>query len=196
MSRINYDFTGCSVLIYDEEGTHLCDTTVTYYDKKTLIIGVEESPAGLDEGDACRLLILTSPAPCVYRGRIILIGKSKLVAMYDGKKREKREDSRYTVKLPAIIENYICDDKVYPLHTHIAVEMIDISKNGARLRMPSYALSTGDKFRMSVRINNRYRNVIAEVKNHTHSGTEAYEYGCRFLFYSDGGVCHEQKRAI
>jgi len=195
MRPINCDYTGCSVLIYDEAGKHLCDTVVTYYNRITLLIEVGETPESLEEHDICRLLILTSPTPCEYKGRIILIGKNKLFAMYDGKESEKREESRYIVKLPALIENYICDDKVYPLHTPLNVEMINISKNGARLRMPSYALSNGDRFRMCVTINDRHKNVIAEVKNQTHDGAEVSEYGCRFLICSDGGVCYEQKRA-
>ena len=195
MSSINCDYTGCSILIYDEAGNHLCDTVVTYYNRITLLVEVGETPESLEESDACRLLILTSPAPCEYRGRIIRIGKGKLIAMYDGKENEKRGESRYIVRLPAVIENYICDDKVYPLHTPIAVEMVNISKNGARLRMPRYAMSTGDRFRMCVTINDRYKNVIAEVKNQTHTGSESSEYGCRFLVCSDGGVCYEHKRA-
>ena len=195
MSPINNDYTGCSVLIYDEAGNHVCDTEVTYYNKNTLLIEVEDSLKTLDEHETCRLLILTSPSPCEYRGKINLIGKSKLIAMYDGKESEKREESRYIVRLPVLIENYICDDKIYPLHTPLAVEMINISRNGARLRMPKNTLSNGDRFRMSVAIKDKYKNVIAEVKNQTQNEADAYEYGCRFLVCSEGGVCYEHKRA-
>ena len=195
MKLIDGDYTGCSILIYDEEGNHLCDTTVIYFDRKNLLIEVAEPPESLDAGDACKLFILTSPTPCEYKGRIIRVGKGKPIVMYDGKESEKREESRYIVQLPVFIENYICDDKIYPLHTPLAVEMINISKNGARLRMPNYTLSNGDRFRMCVKINDRYKNVVAEVKNMTRTETEASEYGCRFLLCSDGGICYEHKRA-
>lgn len=195
MKPLKCDYTGCPVIVYDEAGNRLCDTTVTYYDNKRLRIEIEDPLANLGASDACRLLILTKPTPCEYKGRIIQAGQRKLIVIFDGKESEKREDSRYTVRLPAFIESYICDDLIYPLHTPLAVEMINISKNGARLLMPEYALSIGDRFWMCVRINNMYKSIIAEVKNQTPAEAEASEYGCRFLLSGDGGVCNEHERA-
>jgi len=195
MKPTNCDYTGCSVFVYDEQGNRLYDTKVTYHDKKRLRIEIEEPLDNLNAGGECGLLIMTSPTPCEYKGRIIRIGNRKLIAMYDGKESEKREESRYVVRLPAFIESYICDDIIYPLHTPLAVEMINISKNGARLLMPEYALSIGDRFWMCVRINNMYKSIIAEVKNQTPAEAEASEYGCRFLLSGDGGVCNEHERA-
>jgi len=191
MKSINSDYTGCSVFIYDESGNRLGNTYVTYYNRSILRIEVEEPPSALDAGDACKLLILTSPSPCEYMGRIIRIGKRKPIAMYRGREREKRAEVRYNVNMPAFIDNYICDGGVYPLHTPLQVEMINVSKSGARFRTPYYALNKDDRFLIRVKINRRFKLVIAEVMNQLHIDTSTSEYGCRFLVSGDGGVCYE-----
>jgi len=187
MKSLNSDYTGCSIFIYDELGNHLGRTLVTYYNRRILRIEVEEPPSGLDAGDGCRLLIMTAPKPCEYRGRIIRIGRRKPIAMYSGKELENRTEVRYRIKLPAIIEDYICDGRAYPMHEPLKVELTNISKGGARIRAPFNALSEGDRFLMHMDICGRNKVLIAEVRNHVDFGHMSSEYGCKFLVSSDCG---------
>jgi len=185
MKSLNSDYTGCTIFIYDESGNSLCRTMVTYYNRRILRIEVEEPPSGLDAGDACRLLIMTAPNPCEYHGRIIRIGRRKPIAMYSGKEMENRAETRYKIKLPAVIESYICDGSAYPLHAPLKVELVNISKGGARMSAPFNALSDGDRFLMRMDISGRNKLLIAEVRNHHDHGVESSEYGCKFLVSSD-----------
>jgi len=185
MKSLNSDYTGCSIFIYDESGNQLNRTLVTYYNKRILRIEVEEPPLALDAGDACKLLIMTAPKPCEYQGRIIRIGRRKPIAMYSGKELENRAETRYKVKLPATIENYICDGSAYPMHVPLDVELTNISKGGTRIRTPYNALSKGDRFLMRMDISGRNKLLIAEVRNLFDVGSEASEYGCKFLVSSD-----------
>jgi len=185
MKSLNSDYTGCSVFIYDELGNSLCSTLVTYYNRRILRIEVENPPSGLNAGDACRLLIMTAPKPCEYRGRIIRIGRRKPIAMYSGKELENRAELRYRITLPAVIEDYVCDGSAYPLHEPLSVELINISKGGARLRAPFNSMADGDRFLMRMDISGRNKLLIAEVRNHFDFGMEASEYGCKFLVSSD-----------
>lgn len=181
MGSINSDYTGCKIYIYDEDGNNLCCTQVTYYNRSVLRIEVEEPPSSLDAGDPCKLLIMTTPVPCEYRGRIIRIGKRKPIAMYHGRECEKRAEPRHKVVLPAHIDNYVCDGGIYPLHTMLPVKMINLSKSGVRFRTPHYALNIGDRFVMRISIKDKSRMVLAEVKNQLHSGTNFTDYGCCFM---------------
>jgi len=187
MKSLNSDYTGCSIFIYDESGNQLCRTLVTYYNRRILRIEVEDPPSGLDAGDGCRLLILTAPKPCEYRGRIIRVGRRKPIAMYGGKELENRCETRYRIKLPATIENYICDSSAYPMRLPLKVELINISKGGARILAPYNALSEGDRFLMRMGVSGRDKVLIAEVRNHIDLGDKASEYGCKFLISSDCG---------
>lgn len=187
MAASSGDYTGCSILIHDEGGNHLCSTVVTSFDKSTLRIEVEETPKNLINGAFCRLLILSSPAPYEYHGRVIKEGTRIAIAMYKGQEKENRGAARYEVNLTARIEHLICDGRAYPLHTPLEVRVLNISKSGVRFRTPFYALSDGDRFNMRMKISDNEKLLIASVTNHSDHESKTSEYGCSFLISKDKG---------
>jgi len=187
MASLGGDHTGCSVLIYDPEGHHLGNTIVTSHDRRTLRVEVEQMPAALDVGKLCRLLILSSPSPCEYQGRIVGEGARRVVALFQGREKENRASVRYRVNYSAHIENLICDNRACPLHTPLEVAIINISKSGMRIRAPFNSLLNGDIFQIRMKLSSNEKLLIAVVTNHKdHSGkrTDMSEYGCRFLIGS------------
>jgi len=181
MSALSGDHTGCSVLVYDPEGNHLINTRVTYHDKRTLQIMLQENPARLEPGSICRLLIMTSPSPCEYMGRVTMVSLKKMIALYHGSEKESRRASRYEVSFSAVIENLIHEGKAYPLHTPLTVRLINVSKSGVRFRAPALALIDGDRFQMRMKIGEGDKLLIAEAVNHTDNDDGTTEYGCKFL---------------
>ena len=183
MAALSGDYNGCSVFIYDEAGELLVKTTVTYHNKREMSIEVKEAPP-LRVGESCRVFIMASPAPCDYQGRINRRGMKKSIALHHGKECESRESIRYKIRIPAQIENLICDYKAYRLHTPLDVETINISKSGVRIRAPFNALSDGDRFQLRMKIVGSEKVMIAEVTNHMDLGASGSEYGCRLLIGS------------
>ena len=175
------DYTGCSVLIYDADGNHLGNTVVTDYDKGSLRIEVEETPEVLASGAGCKLLILMSPTPFEYQGRVSREGTKTIIAMYKGQEKESRGATRYKIELKALIEYLVCDGRAYPLHSPLEVEVVNISKSGVRFRTPFFAMSDGDRFQIRIKISGNEKQLIADVTNHIDVGSEASEYGCCFL---------------
>jgi len=162
-------------------GSHLSSTEITSYDKNLLRIEVELIPPALKVGESCKLLILTSPTPCEYHGRVAREGTRNLIGMFKGQEREQRGAERYSLKLPALIEELICDMRAYTMHTPLEVELVNISKSGVRFTAPFYSLTDGDRFRMRLRISDKDKQLIAEVTNHFDKDSEVSEYGCRFI---------------
>ena len=187
MSTLSIDYTGCSILIYTEEGEHLCSTSIKSYDRQMLRIEVQNHLTSLNAGDNCKLLILSSPTPCEYRGRLIKEGTKKFILMHDGQTREMRRVERYEINIPAQILDLVCDGLYYTLHTPIEVELMNISKAGVRFSAPYFSLMAGDIFRMSMKIGNNNKLLIAEVTNNLDKGTSKSEYGCRLLLSSEEG---------
>ena len=186
MSALSNDYTGCSILIYDAvDNHHLCSTVVTDYDKNEMRIQIEVAPPTLETGKVCRLLILCTPTPCEYQGRVLSEGTQKTIAMYQGQEKESRGAVRYELNAPALIEKLICDGQAYPLHTPLKVKLINISKTGVRFRTPNYSLSSGDQFQMRMKIGVNEKLLIAEVTNHIDKDSTTSEYGCRFLMVSE-----------
>lgn len=187
MSALSGDYTDCSVLIYDSVGKHLCTTVVTDYDKVALRLTAEYTPDILDTGEVCRLLILTAPTPCEYQGRVLREGVTKVIALFQGREKEDRGAVRYKVDYPALIENLICNDRPYALHTPLEVRLINISKRGVRFSAPPNSLSIDDRFQMSIKISDNEKLLIADVVNHLDKDFRTTEYGCRFLVGSERG---------
>jgi hypothetical protein len=189
MFNPNNEYVGCTILIYDDMGNDMGKTTVTAYDKNTMWIRVKKMPPALDINHVCRVLMLTSPAPREYQGRIIAHGTGKAIAVFKGKEKESRKAARYKVDFTALIENLIYDEKAYPLHTPLVVNLINISKNGVRFRAPFYSLYDGISFQMRMKIDKSEKLLIAIVLNHRDKNADDIsEYGCRFLVGSEEEV--------
>ena len=188
MTSISSDFTGCSILVYDEAGNQLGSTVITSYSRSSLRIEVMEIPHLLDVGSVCKLLILSSPSPCEYQGRIIKEANKRIIALFFGQEKENRGSTRYVVRFPARVENLICDGRAYPLHTPLEVALVNISQSGVRFRTKRETFSDGDRFQMRMTINNAAKLLIADVINHLDKDDELTEYGCRFLIGSESVV--------
>jgi len=172
-------------MIYDKTNTHSGSSVVTQHNKDTQKIVVEEAPSSLKVGDSCRILILSSPKPCEYQGRMISENPKTIIVIHHGREREGRGAVRYSIKSPAFIENLICASRAYRLHSPLEVELINISKSGVRFRSQYYSLLDGDRFQMRMKINNIEKLLIADVVNHMDIDAETSEYGCRFLIGSE-----------
>ena len=184
MIALNSNHIDCAVLIHDSEGNPLCTTTVIDHDRGAMRIEVKDIPESLKIGANCSMLVLTSPAPCEYQGRIISEGNRKIIALYRGRERENRGSARFNVNSHAVIENMIYDNKASPLHTPLTIELINISKSGIRFRSSNFTMVDGDRFQMRMKLQESEKLLIADVVHHIDKESGKTEYGCRFLIGS------------
>ena len=185
MNELSGDYTGCPALIYDTEGNHLGNTIITQYEKSALRIELREMPSTLNQGAACKILIMASPSPCEYQGRIIKEGQRFQIAMFFGKVKENRITARYKTNASATIENLIYDGRAYPLFSPLKVNILNISKSGVRLVGSKNTFMDGDRFQMRMNINGSDKLLIADVVNCVDREGDVSEYGCQFLIGSE-----------
>jgi len=181
MSSLASDYTGNTVLIYTTNGDHLVSTVITEHDKHAKQIQLETFPTGLNVNDECKLMILSSPAPCEFNGKVKKTGASLFIGMFQGQERESRSATRYPVNTPALITAHLIDGTTHPIQNPLAVALINISTSGVRFRAAYYSLDVGDEFEMHLIINNNRKKVVAGVVNTLDNGTESSEYGCAFI---------------
>ena len=181
MSALTGDFTDCTVFIYDIDGTHLANTVVKTHDKGAQQIQVGFMPFELGINDNCKLLILSSPTPCEYQGKVKRVGGNQFIAMFQGQEKESRSSSRYPVNTPALIDALIVDGEPHVVQTPIEVTLINISTSGVRFRAPFYSFEDGDSFQMHMVISNNKKRIIAKVVNHLDNEPDHSDYGCLFL---------------
>ena len=182
MSVLSDNYTGCTVLIYNMDGEHLLDTVVTEHNREEQRIQVSSLPEVLHINDICSLLVLTSPSPCEYLGKVKKIGASVFIAMFQGQEKENRTATRYAVNAPALIDTLITEGHPYSLHTPLTIRLINISTGGVRFRAPYYSLADGDVFQMRMVISQNKKKLIAQVVNHVDDEPASSDYGCIFLY--------------
>ena len=181
MAALSSDFTDQTVLFYDLKGNHLGDTVITGHDRRLQQIEVDLIPESLKINDDCKLLVLSSPIPCEYMGKIKKIGGSVYLALFQGQEKESRGSARYNVNTPAIIDAFIINREVQNLTTPIYVKLINISTSGVRFRAPYYSFEKGDIFQMHLSISNSSKRMTALVVNLRDNEPHSSDYGCRFI---------------
>jgi len=182
MSALTSDFNNQTVLIYDLKGNHLISTSIIEYDKGVKQIIVETLPETLKFNDSCKLIILSSPTPCEFSGRIKRAGNELCIALFQGQERENREAARYPVNTPALIPILVIDGEHHPVQTPIKIVLRNISATGVRFRAPYYSFDIGDELQMDLFIGNSQKKITARVVNIVDKEPVFSDYGCRFLF--------------
>ena len=180
MAALSSDFTDHTVLIYDTYGNYLNSSFVTSHDKEARQVILEKIPEELRANENCKLIILTSPTPCEFQGKVKKMGANFFIALFQGQEKESRDAPRYPVSNPALITALIEDEQVYGIQNPIKVSLINISTTGIRFRAPYYSFEIGDMFQMDLFIGNKQKKVTAKVVNNVDS-TDTSDYGCRFL---------------
>jgi len=181
MAALGSDYTNNTVLIYSMSGTHLVETVIKSHDRSAQHIQVGIMPSELKANDDCKLLILSSPAPCEYQGKIKKEGGNFIIAMFYGQEKESRASARYAVSTPAMIDTLIVDNEPYTLQNPIKVVLINISTSGVRFRAPYYSFEVGDEFQMHFDVSNSKKMLTATVINHIDNDNTSSDYGCRFF---------------
>jgi len=181
------DYTGYTVLIYSPDGDFLCEGVISSYDKKMQWIELRNTfPPSLNKDDICPLLIMTSPSPCEYKGRVVKDGWKYVFAIFKGKEKESRRMARYKVSFPATIEGLIIDGDTFPLYENLTVNIVNISRTGLRFSAPINSLLVGDKFLLRMSAVDNDRLYTAVVVNSINKDSEVSEYGCRLVANKGG----------
>lgn len=177
---MNKDFSECNVIVYDNEKKVLVNVEILEHiaDENMIVV---ENVKELVEGTLCSLLILATPTPYAYDGRIRTYNRRKIIALFNGEAKESRKDIRYMVDLPVHIVSLIHDGKPYPMHKEVSANLVNISRGGIRIRTAFNALSYDDRFQM--RLNPEYtgKMLAAEVIHRFDEPPEYSEYNCRLL---------------
>jgi len=181
MAALSSDFTDHTVLVYDTYGNYLNSSVVTSHDREARQVELEKLPEELNANENCKLIILSSPTPCEFQGKVKKLGAGFYIALFQGQERESREAPRYPVATPALITAHIIDDQVYGIQTPIKVKLINISTTGIRFSAPYYSFDHGDLFQMDLFIGKTQKKVTAKVVNNVDNNDDTSDYGCRFL---------------
>ena len=176
------DYRGCSVLIYTQEGTHICDGIISVHDRKMDWIDLRAGlPSELKLDDFCSLLILSAPIPCEYQARVIKDSGKNVLSLFKGKEKENRKRTRYAVNFQASIEALIIDETEVPLYEFQTVTVINISRAGVRFKAAKNTILQGHKFKLRMKIDSDNRLFTALVINSVDISETEAEYGCSLI---------------
>jgi len=173
-------YTGSAVFLYDAKTNGLmARSTVIGHNKGDMSVEIDEL-LPFRSGTAVTVLILTSPVPRSYQGRLIVRGSKTSVALHHGKEKEGRKSPRHPVNLPATIVQRVYSQRGDGNPDPIPVSIVNISTTGIRIRTPLETLSAGDIFQIRLMIGNKAQVMTAEAVFAQDNRTDS-EYGCQFL---------------
>jgi hypothetical protein len=181
MAVLGSVYSDHTVIIYDTNNNHLITTVVTNHNKAERLIQVSRMPKELKHNDDCKLLILSSPTPCEYLGRVKKVGGVVSIAMFQGQEKESRGAARYAITATADIDALVINGEPYTLQTPVNVNLINISTSGMRFRAPYYTLVVDDIVQMHLVISNNKKRITTKVINCVDNKQASSDYGCRFL---------------
>ena len=131
------DFTDHTVIVHDDKGVKIAEANIVEYDIILGNIRIEED-LQLSTGDNVQLLILTSPSPCAFHGRIgPRIQNMTTIALHSGKSKEDRTFERFSIdsinsiESTGTIDGVIRDNKTVDMPP-VKVRLINISQGGIR----------------------------------------------------------------
>ena len=179
------DFIACTALIYNEDKDLIASVKVLDYDSYENSIVIKSLPA-LESIKRCELIILTAPAPYMYRGTIhkTAINKAesgKRIRLFSEHMTENRKEPRYKLNSSTSVDELIYDGKAYRLHTHLEIHLINISKRGVRFRSLPDSFAVGNRFKVCIATGYESTTLFVEVVNSFTKQREYSEYGCRFI---------------
>jgi len=176
------DFTGATAIIHDESNVLMANVRIIEYDSSENSIEVPDLPV-LTEGAKCSVLIMSTPVPYSYQGRIHKRLKKRVITLFKGETVEARKfEQRFKTDMPARIVALYNDGKLHSLHTPAIGRILNISKGGLRLRAVYNALNIGDKFQAHIENGEFNTKIMAEVvgRSDTEGGLFS-EFSCRFF---------------
>jgi len=178
---VRKDFNGCNAIIYDENDIQLANVKILEHNANENSVTVPDVTE-LASGILCKLLILASPAPYSYQGRIHRRGRRKVITLFKGSVEENRKDSqRYKTDIPAFIEALVLEDKAYYLRNKVEGRVLNISKGGLRLKTVHNAFNIGDKYQIHLESNDLDLTMFAEVRGRSDTSDGHSEFSCQFI---------------
>ena len=174
------NFNGCVVLVYNNEGNQIAQTSVLDLRLSDETIMVSDLPFNINE--EFDIIILTTPTPVTSKARMIkhMQGISTL-RLSQSRLSEKRKEARYPVDIQAAVMDMLFDNVLYPLHTPVGVNLINLSKNGTRLSARNYTMLEGDFLRIRLKIGANNQIWTLHVVNQLDRDSESSEYGCKLM---------------
>ena len=181
MAVLSSDFTDLTALIYDSDGNYQISTFIVSHDREARHVITDSMPENAKVNENCKLIILTSPTPCEFIGKIKKTGGSFFIALIQGQEKETRVAPRYSISNPALITALVVDGELHRIQTPVKIALINISATGVRFRAPYYSFDVGDEFQLDLIIGKNPKKATVQVVNNVDIDNESSDYGCRFL---------------
>ena len=178
---IGNDFTGHTVIVYDEDYIKITETNIIEYDIVLGNIRIREN-SKLATGDNVQLLILTSPNPCSFHGRVgPRIQGMSTIDLHSGKSKEDRASKRFPIEsIDSIVSTGVIDGLVRGNEAidmpPVNVQLVNISQGGIRFSGAKGLLQNKDEVLLSVNIKGAVKILAVEVVNilNAHPGRSDY----------------------
>lgn len=164
-----------------EDGKIIADTKVIRFNSLTNAVLI--SADSLAERKYYNISAFIFAKKCLYEfyGTIkgVLVGNEVEVLLGKSKEKEDRAKTRYPVALEGNIDGIMIEDKMILLRKAMRIRTINMSANGILMKADSGCFVIGDRFALSLTVEEGNIYLGCEIVRIQNSGMLTEEYGCR-----------------
>lgn len=182
------EYKGKKVIIYDENRKKtIAESEILEYDRITHLITVV-TDGSISENEHVSLLVFGKDRLYEYKGTTRPSPRlSRLdIALYQGKPKEDRAYTRYSVNAKASISSMVIGGKLVPIRQEIPLDVVNLSVNGVLLRGNTNLLNLGTSFQLKLHLDGGDPALLnTTVLRVQRPNPSVSEFGCKFNFRYD-----------
>ena len=179
-------YEGLEVSIYTAEVEYLGRSVIKRHDTDRQHIVIDRVPESIQVGELYVVLIQGKNLMWEYSSRVAKDGTGFVFMLFKGREKEDRRQTRYPVSTTAYIDELFVDGNFYELMTNLPTQVVNMSREGIRIRAPKNTLLIGSKFSIKMKLGDKERLFEAVVANMQNKDGDE-EYGCHLVWKADAG---------
>ena len=173
----------CPIIIFDEQKNLITETIVTGYGKDEMYIEVSEGLENISIGSRLWLLVIHADSVSEFSGKLTSLRQGIYeISVHGQRKRDSRGSPRFSIDIPAVINNLIIDSEVVNLTNPINVTIKNISSTGLMIESKSLPLHKGVSLNIEFKLHDKNTITLCKVVREPKTGSTPNHFGCQLIF--------------
>ncbi len=179
----SYDFLNQKVVLKSmPDNSFLLDSIVIDDDKTLHTIQVKtNNPDVLKKAKSVYVFFPFEGKPIQFQGKVrkAFLDNAVEIAISKGEEVKLREHTRFTTKIPTIINSVIIENQEVAFNNPIKANITDLSAAGIALEAPPLAFEKGDIIKVSFKIDDDELEYHYQVLRVGAVNVDTFSYGCK-----------------
>ena len=175
-------YEDCTAIFYDLEGNNIGKALIIEHDRHDMSILVNDDLGDDKQGTRISVLIVHNDGVSEYNGIVRGMRRNaREISLFNRRQRGGREAVRYTVNMPAVIENLVEDSVRKPLSGPLHILVVNISTSGMLFKSKPGFFSMGSKLEVILNLGDKENLLFGEIIRETPNLDFTCDFGYKFI---------------